>query len=270
MRNHARRVETSGEGGFAFILAILALMLLTFLGLTLAATTTTELQIATNYRWGQQALANAEAGIEVGRRYLRQVDWEGVVLPPARTTAVEMASPPQSPVAARNGPWGEANRSWENQTCDSYATGGGGQGLGYVVDDPTFAWPYQNVSQYLVDASNNPLQIWGTFTLWARRPQTVNVAGAAVDSTAPDVMVLTAEGTAPFFGPGSLGTHALNNRAVRYVEVTIVRQTDECENRVGQEGGGPLGSGFNQCDTTRLVEGAAGVATPPAGNTTRK
>jgi len=42
-------------------------MLLTFLGLTLATTTSTELQIATNYRWSQQALYNAEAGLEAAR-----------------------------------------------------------------------------------------------------------------------------------------------------------------------------------------------------------
>ena len=59
--------RAAGEGGFALILAILSLMLLTFLGLTLAATTSTELQIATNYRWSQQALYNAEAGIEAAR-----------------------------------------------------------------------------------------------------------------------------------------------------------------------------------------------------------
>ena len=56
-----------GERGFALILAILSLMLLTFLGLTLATTTSTELQIATNYRWSQQALYNAEAGLEAAR-----------------------------------------------------------------------------------------------------------------------------------------------------------------------------------------------------------
>jgi len=51
--------ERGHERGFALILAILALMLLTFLGLTLATSTSTELRIATNYRWNQQALYNA-------------------------------------------------------------------------------------------------------------------------------------------------------------------------------------------------------------------
>ena len=43
-----------GPIGFALILAILA-HAPEFLGLTLATTTSTELQIATNYRWSQQA-----------------------------------------------------------------------------------------------------------------------------------------------------------------------------------------------------------------------
>ena len=52
-----KKAETArGESGFALVLAILSLMLLTFLGLTLATTTSTELQIATNYRWSQQAV----------------------------------------------------------------------------------------------------------------------------------------------------------------------------------------------------------------------
>ena len=56
------RRDRRHEGGFALILAILALMLLTFLGLTLATTTSTELRIATNYRWNTQALYNAGGG----------------------------------------------------------------------------------------------------------------------------------------------------------------------------------------------------------------
>ncbi len=57
------RRRADEEQGFALVLAILALLLLTFLGLTLAVNTTTELQIATNFKWSQQALFNAEAGV---------------------------------------------------------------------------------------------------------------------------------------------------------------------------------------------------------------
>src|SRR5688572_9529439 len=84
-----KKVEAAGgESGFALVLAILSLLLLTLLGLTMATTTSTELQIATNYRWSQQALYNAEAGIELGKRYLRQIEWQ-TVLPPARPSGAE-------------------------------------------------------------------------------------------------------------------------------------------------------------------------------------
>src|SRR5207245_4199528 len=71
------------EAGFALILAMLALILLTFLGLTLTLTTSTELHIASNYRWSPQALYNAEAGIEIGKRYLQESEWR-TFLPDAR------------------------------------------------------------------------------------------------------------------------------------------------------------------------------------------
>ena len=68
-------VAVRREAGFALILAILALMLMTFLGLTLATSTSTELQIATNYRYSQQALYNAYAGVDVGKVVLRNIEF---------------------------------------------------------------------------------------------------------------------------------------------------------------------------------------------------
>src|SRR5216683_6005882 len=94
MRDVTNGRPATGESGFALILAILALMLLTTLGLALAAITSTELQIATNYRWSQQALYNAEAGVEVGKIILRSVqpDW-AAVLPPARCATCATVMP---------------------------------------------------------------------------------------------------------------------------------------------------------------------------------
>ena len=82
------------ESGFALILAILALMLLTFLGLTLATTTSTELRIATNYRWNTQALYNAEAGIEAGKRVLQTLNWDAA-LPACRGDSLCNPGPPE-------------------------------------------------------------------------------------------------------------------------------------------------------------------------------
>ena len=73
---HPHETRTHGrvaEGGFALILAMLSLLLLTFLGLTLAATTSTELQIASNQRWSQQARYNAEAGLQAAQIILRDI-----------------------------------------------------------------------------------------------------------------------------------------------------------------------------------------------------
>src|SRR2546422_11497820 len=84
---NGRRATGESEAGFALILAILALMLLTTLGLAMATITSTELQIATNYRWSQQALYNAQAGGEGGKIILRSVQpgWTpGLPRPPGR------------------------------------------------------------------------------------------------------------------------------------------------------------------------------------------
>src|SRR5512139_849799 len=121
-----------GEQGFALILAILSLMLLTFLGLTLATTTSTELQIATNYRWSQQALYNAEAGLDAARVILSSpglVDastgWR-LTLPAVRTSPSQWvigAAPP--PIEAATG------RDFHMQDCDTR----GGMGYGRVLTD---------------------------------------------------------------------------------------------------------------------------------------
>src|SRR5688572_15110507 len=121
------------ESGFALILAILALMLLTFLGLTLATTTSTELQIATNYRWSQQARYNAEAGIEAAKSALRTINWAAVLPAPRPATWPGNAAPAgpgggAAAPSARPDEWGNATRNFENWECDQR-----GNGLGYGV-----------------------------------------------------------------------------------------------------------------------------------------
>ena len=130
-----RHVEAArGERGFALILAILSLMLLTFLGLTLATTTSTELQIATNYRWSQQALYNAEAGLEAARIVLSNnadinQKWLNI-LPQPRVDGGgtplwwDEGSAP-GPVETRY-----TGRDFDNMTCDTR----GGVGYGLVLD----------------------------------------------------------------------------------------------------------------------------------------
>ena len=135
------------------MLAILSLMLLTFLGLTLAATTSTELQIATNYRWSQQALYNAEAGLQAAKLLLAQVavvdgDFRNI-LPTARAGSWSYGvtgapgGPPVVVPAARSG-----LRDYERMGCADRA----GVGFGRVLTTTAGSkqpGDYQDVSTYL-------------------------------------------------------------------------------------------------------------------------
>ena len=167
------------ESGFALILAILALMLLTFLGLTLATTTSTELQIATNYRWSQQALYNAEAGVEAAKFILQTVNWQNALPDPREVAGVGHlerlhvaraagggAVAPQS----RNDEWGNPNRNFENWECDAK---GNGMGYGVVLDEGSAAGPHQYRTTFLGN------DIMGATTLWVRRPTWHNPDGTS-------------------------------------------------------------------------------------------
>jgi Tfp pilus assembly protein PilX len=257
-----------GEAGFALVLAILSLMLLTFLGLTLATTTSTELQIATNYRWSLQALYNAEAGIELGKRYLRQIEWQ-MVLPPARTGGFDIW-PGYSGGNCAQGNGGHcptpfltrATRSFENYACDQtsqVAAAAGFQGYGTVLDDVNFAVPFENVTTFLGQSLN------GNFTLWVRRPYTISATSPPYleDDARNDQLILTAEGIAPFTGASATTQFGQANRAMRILEVKLQRiAPGDCENRTSQVGSGPLGAGFDQCDPIReqgVLGGATGI-----------
>lgn len=207
-----------GERGVALVLAILALLLLTFMGLTLAVTTSVELQIATNYRWAQQALYNAEAGIEVGRVLLSNIGDASTVLPPARAAGWD-ASTVTAPVPEGNRPaatlsradaQGLPSRNFANADCDTW---GNGAGYGAVLDDGVMAGaPFQNVSNVLGRTLN------GTFTLWVRRRIIFN-GGQNQDDPDSGSLVLTSEGTAPY--QTATGTFVQTRRAVRVLEAEI-------------------------------------------------
>jgi Tfp pilus assembly protein PilX len=255
------------QAGFALILAILSLMLLTFLGLTLAATTSTELQIATNYRWSQQALYNAEAGVEFGKWALRTVTPDfGTVLPSARTTpwtgltAPSVAGGGVSAPFSRPDAWGNATRNFESWSCDNK---GNGMGYGVVLDDGSASAPYQYVSTAIGQNLN------GAFTLWIRRPLDFRASADLADWNANDDMVLVSEGIAPFTGTNITTAFGSASRAVSYIEVTVTRAnttlSGNCGGRSGQAGGGPLGAGFGGCDA---LSGGAAITAALAGQAT--
>jgi len=262
--------QATGESGFALILAILALMLLTTLGLALATITSTELQIATNYRWSQQALYNAEAGVEVGKIILRSVqpDWTAV-LPAARGATWSGTTSPSpatagggaTPVYSRADTWGNASRNFESWNCDNK---GNGMGYGVVLDDGGANAPYQYVSTAIGQNLN------GAFTLWVRRPLNFRSDALLNDYSADNNnMVLVSEGIAPFSGGNITTAFGTANRAVQLIEVTLARANTiaagTCGGRSGQAGGGPLGAGFGGCDA---ITGGAAVTGALAGQAT--
>jgi hypothetical protein len=238
-------VPARREAGFALILALLALMLLTFLGLTLATTTSSELQIAGNYRWAQQALYNAEAGIEAGKIILRNIpnDW-GSVLPAQRGGSWIWGTPP-GPSAA---PSITATRNYESAGCDPLT----GAGFGAVLDDTQAtplllgsspAGPYENVRIF------RGMTLNGAFTLWVRRDVTVDnvknssTEGQYADSSDNNVLILLSEGSAP--GPSSA-----MGAAVRVLQVRLARGNQanaSCSAAEGQTGIAASGANFGAC-----------------------
>jgi hypothetical protein len=257
------------EEGFALILAILALMLLTFLGLTLATSTSTELRIATNYRWNTQALYNAEAGIEAGKRLLQGLSWLQVLPVKRADWAASTGLPLTAPVTANPLIGTAGTRNFEMGDCDRQ---GNGIGYGHVLYDGTNV--YENVT--IVPGLTSPPALNGAFTLWVRRPivrSSTDPAKFADDDDAGlnDTMILTAEGVAPYTGAAS-STLARNNVARRVIEVSVRKQdtAGPCAGNSGQIGSGPEGNnvfGGSGCGAGSVDDAVKGVAIGTAPGT---
>jgi PilX N-terminal len=232
--------DRRGEAGFALIVAILALMLLTFLGLTLAMTTSTELQIATNYRWGQQALYNAEAGLEVTRAIMVRVGDGQLLLPEARSITPWNPSTVSVPVPPTNQPIPRfvAARNFEGSDCDKW---GNGVGYGQVFTDPNApTLPFENRSTAFGQNLN------GGFTVWIRR-ELVLTGSTFSDNPVGENVTVTSEGSAPFrgvTGTGDVGAFQAANRAVRRLE-SQMRITEGCKPGKLED----RDTGFHSCDS---------------------
>jgi hypothetical protein len=236
-----------GESGFALVLAILSLMLLTFLGLAMATATSTELQIATNYRWSQQALYNAEAGLEAGRIVLSNMadasqEW-AALLPPARTLPWDPATPSAAAFAG-------TGRDYERWECDEK---GAGVGYGVVLVDAVQR--YEDIGTFAGQTIN------GAFTIWIRRPLVGNDAGQYQDAVEDSRLVIVAEGIAPYSGQAD--AFVRSRQAVRVLEthytldVGIAGEPCGLGRLQGQEGGSPMGENFNPC--VNVTPGADGT-----------
>jgi hypothetical protein len=202
------RVTTSErERGMALVLALGALLVLTVIGLSLAAISTIEVQCAANYRWSRKAFYNAEAGIAIGQTVLSDLSWT-YALPSARTPWPP--EPPggaghRAPFAAGRALTGEPSRDHELAGCDER---GNGMGYGVVLFDGTRQ--YQNVAQV------QGHQLDGAFTLWVRRPVIVGADGTMADYPHDDVLILVSEGVAPVARSGLVIA-----QASQVIEVTL-------------------------------------------------
>ena len=240
------------ERGFALVLAILSLMLLTFLGLTLATTTSTELQIATNYRWSQQALYNAEAGIEAARILLAKAatvniatKWQ-TILPPRRMSGTVPLTWIEGGATLPTG-FSPSGRDFERSDCDTR----GGVGYGVVLNADSQRW--ENVSSFESFSLN------GAFTLWIRRDLDVGNDGKYQDSDRDDMLIIVSEGVAPYAVAGNAFTQARQASRVLETRLNVLLSTvgHPCESLSGQEGMGPSGDNYNPCAPLGLSGGAA-------------
>lgn len=238
------------QSGFALILALLSLALLTTMGLALANSTGVELQIASNQRWSESARYNAEAGLEYGKMLLMDAaDW-GAMLPPARVTnqwLPDAWTNTNAPDATA--PFNRATRNFESYRCDEQ---GYGMGYGVVLDDGGTEGPYEFISE-VGGATLN-----GAFTLWIRRPvmwSGGNGSGTTLqDYPEDDVIMIVSEGVAPFTGSSANATGmAAFNRSTYVVEALLTRKAapvldqSQCNTRQGQAGGSSSGGNTAGC-----------------------
>lgn len=267
----------AGERGFALVVAILALMLLTFLGLTLAATSSTELQIAANHRWSQQAYYNAEAGLELGKRVLMTANWPGVLWQARTVPGASLGNPDLTPLGTRRPDlYGNPVRDLESRDCDPVANAG----YGVVLDDGTAGAPYQNVSTWPdanVAAPCNAgapdcLTLNGSFTVWVRYRLQPDTNGLFTEDG--ETLVLTSEGTAPYANsvnaadPNAARAAAFvrANRAVQVLEVAVRRFTpSRCAKDEAQVGSDAAGSGMTACEETPDKLALQGQVAPGGG-----
>jgi len=223
------------EEGSAFIISILVLFVLSVLGLALMLTTTTEKDIAINYRWGEQAFFNADAALEYGKNVLASTALATTnftaILPQARADAtVADATQPWGTALPLN-PDGSAPCNPQTAGCrdnqyyiDQCPNAGVGPCtriyIGRVLQHPDGTpamWDFRAPGPVVGDLDNDTVtDIEGTYTLWVRRP-TVGSRDYGSLPKEEDRVILTAEGTAP----NAMGAGAGKPVSLRRLEMSL-------------------------------------------------
>ncbi len=122
------RVPAQNDRGAAIVIALMAMLLLSALGLALVLSTTTETTITGNFRFGQEALYAADAGVErVMDDLLTVPDWNNILNGTTRSAFVDGApsgtrtmadgtvidlSVTEMNTSTEDRPWGTNNPRW--------------------------------------------------------------------------------------------------------------------------------------------------------------
>jgi hypothetical protein len=210
------------------VVSILVLFVLSVLGLALMLTTTTETDISVNYRWGEMAFFNADAALEYGKNVLASYavldgDFRGA-LPPPRGP-LEMGDVPADAEACAD-PGTAGCRDYQYFIDQEDGTR---IYIGRVLRDPAtgdiLQFDFRDPSTGVrgdIDGDGD-IDIEGTVTLWVRRPIEGDAdygyddTGAVAEGIAHDIVILTAEGTAPNW----LGAQGGRPGSLRRLEMTV-------------------------------------------------
>ena len=222
------RSSAAGERGSAFVVSILVLFVLSVLGLALMLTTTTETDISVNYRWGEMAFFNADAALEYGKNILASYavmdgDFRNA-LPPPRAPLDMGDVPDDAEACADPGTAGCRDYQYFIDQEDGTRIY-----VGRVLRDPTsgdaiqfdFREPGSGVRGDI--DGDGTIDIDGTVTIWVRRPIEGDAdygyddTGVVTEGIAHDIVILTAEGTAPNW----LGAQGGRPGSLRRLEMTV-------------------------------------------------
>ena len=241
---HSTRAFSRDEGS-AFVISILVLFILTVLGMALMLTTTTEKDIAINYRWGEQAFFNADAALEYGKNVvaaslLNNGDF-AALLPPARADVTVPSSGaawgvghPDAGACTRT-TFGCRDYQYYVDRCQPDGSGPCVRiYIGRVLTRPDGTLVQYDFRQAGASVSGDldgdgEADLEGSITIWARRPVVGDRDYGAPTPQDPlgrhDRVILTAEGTAP----GAMGAGAGRPVSLRRLEMTVRQSSSGLE-----------------------------------------
>ncbi len=188
------------ERGVALIIALMATMLLTALGVALVMVTMTETQIAANYRDGQEALYAADAGVErVVQDLLLVPRWNDMLTGTVQSGFIDNTSTPTLPGGGETLNLVEATAALQQETDTANLWG---------ANNPT--WRLYASGRVTSLLPTGTIDSWMYIAVWVADDPSEIDGNPLADTNG--VLTLHAEA----FGHG--GTH-------KVVEVTVARTT---------------------------------------------